>query len=166
MKKVVGAISSLLCIMYCQSALADQIPDPSGQWRAVAKTADNVIFQIDNNIYRQGQIVGFWMQAHEPNGKRVAAYTGANCSNRAYKGFAAYTFNSAGKIVGKNYTPSNVDVAQNGSVAAMLIDVACGNTSNAQADIVKAQLEALSRDRETNARMITETMRATMEMFK
>lgn len=158
---MVGAISS-----YSRPASADQVPNPSGKWTVVTKSADNTVFQIDNNIYRQGQVAGFWIQSHESNGRRAANYIGTNCSNRAYQSFAGYNLNSVGNVVGKSYARSQIDFAQNGSVIAILIDAACGNSRNAQADVTKAQLEALTRNSQTSAEIINRAMESAANMFR
>ncbi len=178
MKKFISSIAAsclaVTALAYCKPASAEQIPSPSGQWVPVVRDFNSTIYQIDRGIHRQGQFAAFWAQSHELNGGRRAAYLAANCDNKAYQNLTEFKLDSAGNIISRDEDKKAVAYARNGTPIADLINAACGNQSidpavqaqANQAQVTQAQLEALSRARQTAQEGISNAMNSTARIFK
>ena len=178
MKKLISSIAASCLIAsvvaYCKPASAGQIPSPSGQWIPVVRDFNSTVYQIDRGIHRQGQFAAFWAQSHELNGGRRAVYLAANCDNKVYQNLTEFKLDSAGNIISKDDDKKAVAYARNGTPIADLIDAACGNQSvdpavqaqANQAQITQAQLEALSRARQTAQEGISNAMSSSASIFK
>ena len=153
-----------------QTNVASQtnIPMPSNQWVPVGKTPDNSIVSVDiGSLTRSGDIVGFWSQANYAVLRNPAiavsrSYATASCSNRNFQILWIATADPQGRILQNGKTEIKLDATPE-SIADMTLQYACQNQADLalqfqanQAKITKAQLDALARDRETNARAISD----------
>lgn len=146
------------------SALAQQqIPNPTGQWTAVAETEGKDVLYVNSAVARQGYTVGFWQQTFTSKGKQYAHYLIANCGNKAYQYLWEAELNAAGRTV-SSHQINESSRAEPGTAIFHTVNYAC--SSNVVSDPVAAHLEALQRARETNAEAIGNAMRTAAEMFK
>ena len=154
--------------------LADpiQVPLPKGQWQSILNDGNGTNVAIDQgSIARQGDVTAFWLKLNSVKSANVAnMYFAANCSTGANMPLWKVLADRQGRIL------QSVKVNQQATAAQgfdwQILNVVCGNQNPAlqaqayQAEIVKAQLEALSRARQTNAEMITNVLNSTASMFK
>lgn len=179
MKKFIGCITAVcsigLVFAFNSGAIAQEIPLPSENWQPISRNQSNDLFLLDRGtIGRQGNFVGFWTQInHRAGGIAVSrVYNVGNCSTNVTQPLWLVQASIQGQIIRNEKTPIEQNINTPGSVGRILLDAACGNSSpevqaqTAQAEIVKAQLEALTRFRQTNADAINNAMRTTADMFK
>lgn len=179
MKKFIGCIATAcsfsLAFTFSSSAKAQQIPAPSQQWQPISRDqSGNNIYSIDQGtVGRQGNYVGFWTQINHGSGRVAVSriYTVGECSNEVVQPLWIVQASRQGRIIRNQKTTLQPSVAPPNSTGRILLDVACGNNSpevqaqTAQAYIVKAQLEALTRARQTSADVINNAFRTSAEMF-
>jgi hypothetical protein len=90
----------------------------------------------------------------------------ANCQTRSLHAISGTAYNSSWQVI---TTVSNTPeiIAQPGSAnEAVLMNVCGARQTITEADLVRIQLEQLSKARQTNAEMFNATMRATAQMYK
>lgn len=167
------AVSSSICIAFSGSAEAQQIPVPSEQWQPISRDESGSNYSIDTGtIGRRGNSVGFWTQINHASGGIAVSriYTVGECSSQINQRLWILKASRQGKIVTNQKLTAPPSPDPPGSVGRVLLDTVCGNASpevqaqRAQADLVKAHLEALTRARQTNAEMINNAMRMGLEM--
>jgi hypothetical protein len=180
MKKIIRCIAAAcsvgLAFTFSSSAKAQQIPAPSQQWQRIGSDqSGNNTYSIDQGtIVRQGNSVGFWTQINHRSGGISASriYAVGECSSSWVQSLWMIQASRQGKIVTNQKSTAQAGILPPNSTGRILLDTVCGNNSPemqaqaSQAAIVQAQLEALTRARQTNADAIGNAIRTSAEMFK
>lgn len=133
--------------------------------------SNNQYFWHPPSLRRDGNqvtyLTGVIYSTSDPNQPKVSlGQMTANCQMRSFHAISGTTYNSSGQAI---TTVSNTPeiIAQPGSVnEVVLMNICNARQTITEADLVRIQLEHLNKARQTNAEMLTATMRATAEMFK
>lgn len=165
---VLLAATAISTLSISNGASAQSVPLPSNQWLAVSRDADNNIYQVDKStVLTRDGITLYWVQILHSNGKVAISrqYTATSCGTNKYLVAWSVDADSQGRILASGQRMNATVYANSGTVANQLINAVCGN-DNSNENITRIMLDNLERARETNARAITDAMRAGMEMYK
>ena len=155
--------------------LAD-IPNPSVQWILVGNDATNGD-QIDidaKTFIRQGNFVRFWQRrvTSVPKLNNISIslnYQSLDCGKGVYRFHKDIYLDRSGNVINQTEGDSQLQNVVPGSVGQMVSQVVCQSSASQSTDsssaIVQAQLEALTRARQTNAEMLNNTMRNTANLY-
>ena len=156
--------------------LADpiQIPLPKGQWQTVVSDGNGTdVFLDRGSVARQGDLTAFWLKIVSTKSPTVGSmYFAANCSTGANLPLWKVLANRQGQILQSTKVVQSAGIPQPGSPDWQVLSTACKNQNpalqaqSAQAEIVKAQLEALSRNSASSAEMINNSMNSAASLFK
>jgi hypothetical protein len=151
---------------------SSEIPNPSGQWVFIVADTYGSQISIDaNTAQRQGDLVSFWQQRILPTPDQFGSsiylnYQSIDCKAAVFRFHKDIYLDASGNIINQAVGDSPLQNIAPGSVGAQVFMRTCGQSQSAQTDIVKARLEALSRDRQTNADSINNALTATQGMFR
>jgi hypothetical protein len=155
--------------------LAD-IPNPSGQWMSIGNDStngDEIDIDTRTAIY-QGSFVRFWQRrvASVPNQNNVSIslnYQSVDCGRGVYRFHKDLYLDRSGNIINQAVGDSPLQNIVPGSVGQMVYQLVCQPITSQSTDpnsvVVQAQLEALTRARQTNTQMLDSTMRNTANLF-
>jgi hypothetical protein len=155
--------------------LAD-IPNPSVQWILVGNDATNGD-QIDidaKTFIRQGNFVRFWQRSSNtiPKLNNVSIslyYRSIDCGRGVYRSHKYVNLDLSGNVVNQTVGDTPLQNVVPGSVGQMVSQFVCqpitSQSTDSSSAIVQAQLEALTRARQTNAEMLNNTMRNTANLY-
>ena len=129
---------------------------------------DEIAIDAKTVIY-QGKFVRFWQRrlADVPNQNGVTNsfyYESVDCSQRVFRFHKDLYLDRAGKIVNQSVGDSPLQTVVPGSVGEQVYQLVCQSV-DPNSVVTRAQLDALTRARQTNADMINKSMQDAAKLF-